>query len=145
MSGVEIAGLILGAFPLLIHALEHYGKGAELLTDWWRIQRAYTKCKQDLEYHKILFEGNVEQFLLPLVVDDDELKTLLEDPAGEAWEAEELEVRLKERLPKSYGVFLNIMKDINELMEGLKKELGVQNSQYVAKVNEVSTVAICLP
>jgi hypothetical protein len=136
MSGVEIAGLILGAFPLLIHALEHYGKGAKVLTDWWRIQRAYTKCKQDLEYHKILFEDSVEQFLLPLVVDDDELKSLVDDPAGEAWEDEELEERLKERLPKSYTVFLNIMKDINELMETLKKELGVHNPQFVAKVNE---------
>jgi len=138
MSGIELAGLIIGVFPLLIHALERYGEGAELLSDWWRIQRAYKKCKHDLEYHQILFEENVERFLLPLVVDDDELKTLMNDPAGELWEEKELEDRLKERLPKSYQLFLGIMGDINDLMESMKKELGVHNAQFVAKINEVS-------
>ncbi|KAF2262757.1 hypothetical protein CC78DRAFT_519767 [Lojkania enalia] len=140
MSGIEIAGLVLGAFPILIHALESYRESAEVLVDWWRIQRAYKKCKQDLHYHRILFEGNIERFLLPLIVDDDELKTLMADPAGDAWEDKELETRLTERLPKSYGLFLDIMSDINELMEALKKELGVNNSKFQASVNPSGTL-----
>ncbi|KAF2744653.1 hypothetical protein M011DRAFT_496157 [Sporormia fimetaria CBS 119925] len=130
MSGIEVAGLVLGAFPILIRALESYREGAEFLGDWWRIQRAYTKCRQDLQYHQVLFEGNVERFLLPLVVDDEELKNLMSDPAGEAWRDEELEARLKERLPKSYRIFLDTMGNINDLMEDLKKELGVYNRLF---------------
>ena len=137
MSGIEIAGLVLGAFPLLLAALDKYREGAEVLTDWWRIQRAYKRCKQDLEYHRILFEGNIERFLLPLVVDEDELKHLMADPAGKDWEDKTMEERLKERLPKSYYVFLDVISDINGLMEALKVDLGVQNKNVQAFVNQV--------
>jgi hypothetical protein len=84
MSGIEIAGLILGAFPVLIYTLEKYREGAEALVDWWRIQRAYRKCRQDLQFHQILFEGNVERFLLPLVLDDDDYKHLWRTLQGRA-------------------------------------------------------------
>lgn len=145
MSGIEIAGLVLGVFPLLIRALEGYREAAEVGRDWWRIQRAYDKCFQDLKYHQMILEGNIERFLLPLVVDDEEMKTLMADPAGEEWEDEELETRLKERLPKSYGVFLNIMSDITEIMEALKKELGVNNPKFQARINEVSCHQVHTP
>ncbi|RYP69578.1 hypothetical protein DL771_006015 [Monosporascus sp. 5C6A] len=136
MSGIELAGLVLGAFPILIHALESYREGAEVLKDWWQIQRAYKKCKHDIDYHRTVFESNIERLLLPLVVDDDELKDLMNDPAGKAWEDGELEKRLRERLPKSYDLFLDIIGNINRLMESLKKELGVHNPQFHAKIDE---------
>lgn len=144
MSGIEIAGLVLGAFPLLIYALESYREGAEVVGDWWRIERAYTKCKQDLRYHQLLFEGNIERFLLPLVVDDDKLKQLMENPAGIAWEDPELEKKLQQRLPKAYDTFLGVMVDINKLMESFKKALGVNNEKFgtiVTKVRKLSTNA----
>jgi len=34
MSGVEIAGFVLAAFPLLISAGEHYREGFEPLVKW---------------------------------------------------------------------------------------------------------------
>ncbi|KAH6861234.1 hypothetical protein B0T12DRAFT_404359 [Alternaria alternata] len=136
MSGIEIAGLVLGAFPLLIHALESYRKGAELFGDWWQIERAYTKCRQNLKYHQLLFEGNIERFLLPLVVDDEELTQLMKDPAGTVWEDPELEKKLRERLPKAYDTFLGVMVDINELMENLKKALGVNDQKFRTRVTK---------
>jgi hypothetical protein len=136
MSGVEVAGLILGAFPLLIQVLKSYREGAEAINDWWKIERAYKKTCQDLSYHEILFEGSVKQFLLPLVADDDELLVLMADPAGSAWENVELEVRLRQRLPKSYDLFLDIIGDINNLVDTLKKELGVKG-KFRALVTKV--------
>ncbi|KAF2003782.1 hypothetical protein P154DRAFT_460518 [Amniculicola lignicola CBS 123094] len=141
MSGIEVAGLVLGAFPLLIYALESYREGAEVVGDWWRIERAYTKCKQDLKYHQLLFEGNIERFLLPLVVDDDELKLLMKNPAGTAWEDPELEKKLQERLPKAYDTFLGVMIDINKLMESLKRELGVNNPKFQTNVSKTGKLS----
>lgn len=135
MSGIEIAGLVLGAFPLLIQALKTYREGAETLKDWWKIERAYKKTNQDLNYHQILFEENVERFLLPLVADDDELRALMADPAGKGWEDAELELRLRQRLPKSYDLFLDIIGDISGLVESLKGELGVKG-RFQARVNK---------
>ncbi|KAF1936164.1 hypothetical protein EJ02DRAFT_359753 [Clathrospora elynae] len=118
MSGIEIAGLVLGPIPLLIHALDSYLEGAEALRDWWRIE---STC------HQLLSEGNVVRFLLALVVDEDELKTLMDDPAGQSWEDPELEQRLQERLPKSYPIFLDIIRDINALVDLMKQEPQVSS------------------
>lgn len=137
MSGIEIAGLILGTFPLLIAALDSYREGADVLVDWWRVQRAYKKCRQDVMYHHILFEQTIERFLFPFVVDDDEFKTLMADPAGDAWRDAELETRLQARLPKSYPIFREIMNTIFELMESLKKEMGLQSPGSLFMINGV--------
>lgn len=145
MSGIEIAGLVLGAFPLLIHALESYREAADLLSDWWRIEGAYRKCRHELDYHQLMFEGNIERFLLPLVADEEELKDLIADPAGDSWEDPELEERLRCRLPKSYKIFLDIMRDINDVIELLKKELGVKNKKFQAKMNQVCDFIPRLP
>lgn len=68
----------------------------------------------------------MERLLLPLVVDDDEFSTLMADPAGKHWEDVELELRLRQRLPKSYDVFLEIIGNISGLVDSLKKELVVK-------------------
>ena len=142
MSGIEIAGLVIGTFPLLISGFEHYGKSVSAL---WRFHLAHKNCKHVLLYHHTLLEYNIEELLLPLVVDDDKLKRLIEDPAGKMWEDPELEERLKERLPGSYDVFLTIMIKINKLVEELKRELGVINPPFVPQVDEVSRDPVAAP
>jgi hypothetical protein len=142
MSGIEVAGIVLGAFPLLIHALESYREGAEVLSDWWNIQRAYKKCRQDLSYHQLLFEGHVEQFLLPLVVDDNELKMLMASPSDEAWKDPDLERRLQNRLPRSYDLFLDIIGSIQTLMKDLGAELGLDDVVFQDRVNKVNILHV---
>lgn len=141
MSGIEIAGLVLGAFPLLIHALESYRESLDILKDWYKIQRAYRHSIRTLGILQVQFERNVERFLLPLVVDDDELKELMANPAGKGWEDPDLETRLQQRLPESYKWFLETIVEINRIVEALKKELGVTNHNFQARVNEVSDMS----
>ncbi|KAH6632932.1 hypothetical protein C7974DRAFT_162289 [Boeremia exigua] len=140
MSGIEIAGLVLGAFPLLIHALESYHESLDILRDWYKVQRAYRHSIRTLGIQKIQFERNVERFLLPLVVDDVELKELMADPAGERWEDPDLETRLQQRLPESYKLFLETIVEINRVVESLKQEMGVTNSSFQARVDENSVL-----
>lgn len=102
MSGIEIAGLVLGAFPLLIFALESYRESSEVIGNWYRIQRPYRHSVRTIGIQEVQFERNLERFLLPLVVDDAEFKVLMEDPAGKGWEDPDLESRLRTRLPGSY-------------------------------------------
>lgn len=145
MSGIELASLVLGAFPVLIYVLDKYREGAEVLVHWWQIRRAFLKCRQDLEYYRIIYEENIQRLLLPVVVDSDELDTLMKDPAGKGWEDKELETRLKSRLPKSHHLFLDIIHSMNELMESIKKEFGVQSATFQTRLAQVSCLFVtCL-
>jgi hypothetical protein len=64
----------------MISGLEHYRESAEVLESWWKIKREYQKCMRNLKYHKVAFEENLEELLLPLIVDEDKLQQLLNNP-----------------------------------------------------------------
>ncbi|KUJ07975.1 uncharacterized protein LY89DRAFT_742271 [Mollisia scopiformis] len=110
MSGVEIAGFVLAAFPLLISALEHYRETAEVLEGWWNIKTEYKKCMRNIKYHQIVFEENLEELLLPLIADEEKLQRLLQNPGGHEWDDTELEKILQKRMPKTYSVYLDTIK-----------------------------------
>jgi hypothetical protein len=46
---------------------------AEVLGNFWKIQREYKKWKHKLDFCRLGFEQNLEEFLLPLIADEDEL------------------------------------------------------------------------
>jgi hypothetical protein len=136
MSGVEVASFVLAAFPLMISALEHYRKSAEVLEGWWKIKREYRKCKDNLNYHKVAFEENLEELLLPLIVDEDKLQRLLDDPGGPEWKDPELEKMLKERMPKTYSSYLDTIGMMMEVVEGLDDALGIKKANFRHRVDD---------
>ena len=71
------------------------------------------------------FRQNIEQYLLPLVVDEDELNLLISEPCGLAWKDPALETRLRARLPKAYDLYLETIEELGEVMKSLQDELGV--------------------
>ena len=125
MSGIEAAGLVLGIFPLLISALEHYRESAEVLSSWLAFKRKYQKVKHDIEWLRFSYTQNLRELLLPLICDEDEVEVLLTDPLGKLWSEPELESKLKERLAGAYIHCLRAIKDVNEVMEKWKHELGL--------------------
>ena len=134
MSGIEAAGFVLAVFPLLISALEDYRQGWGILEDWWKIKREYKKCQQNIKLQKLVFEENLEQLLSTLVYDKDELKLLIADPGGDKWRDAGLEHGLKERLPRSYDIYLEIIGEIKTIMESLKNALGVDMTGIQGKL-----------
>jgi hypothetical protein len=135
MSGVEVAGLVLGAFPLLISALEHYRETAEVLSDWWQIKREYRKCKDEIRFHQLAFEQNLEKYLLPMIVDEEELQHLIAKPGGPEWRNPDLEGKLKERLPKAYDLFFSTILQMNDTMQELENEIGGKRMNFQKKVS----------
>ncbi|KAF2462403.1 hypothetical protein BDY21DRAFT_13767 [Lineolata rhizophorae] len=136
MSGVELAGLLLGTFPLIISALENYSKLAEATSDWWRFKRVYTKWITDVRLHQLFFDRALEELLLPLIVDDKRLQLLKAEPLGLAWKDPDLEERLQERLSDSYDLYMQIIMDIQDVTEKLKKELGVDKPSMKRRIGD---------
>jgi len=136
MSGVEVAGFVLAAFPLAISALEHYRQTAETLGVFWKIRREYKTWTHSLDICRLAFEQNLEEFLLPLITDEDELQRLIAEPDGVEWKNPELEKRLRQRLPRSYNLYLESIDRIKDVMNDLKHELGIDKASFQTKVSE---------
>ncbi|MCJ1402491.1 hypothetical protein MMC11_005711 [Xylographa trunciseda] len=141
-TGVEAAGLVLAAFPLLVSAAEHYREGFEKIQEWYHFRPEFTAFCHAIDIQRALFDGNLEELLVPLVVSDTEMNTLLQDPGGLSWL--DLEDRLRDRLPRSYTQYRVTMDEMNIIMEKLlKTQFGIEQKISVPK--RLLTTAIRKP
>lgn len=136
MSGIEVAGLVLGAFPLAILALEQYRDVARRMGFWYEIRLEYQRSSSELKFHRLSFLRNLKQLLMPLVADDAQLQRLIADPGGAAWKDSAIDQALKTRLQDSYGLYLEILDEMQRAMRELKDDLAVDNSGVQVKMTE---------
>lgn len=135
MSGFEVAGLVLGAFPLAITALEKYREVATRLGLFRHIRLQYKKCRDDLEFHRLVFKRNLRHLLLPLVVDDDRIEALLADPGGDSWKEPLVADLLEKRLQDSFELYIEYIEGMDCVMKEIHKELAFDSQSVQTKVN----------
>ncbi|KAK0102753.1 hypothetical protein ONS95_006351 [Cadophora gregata] len=129
MSGIEIAGLVLGSFPLLISAAEHYKKGFEPLEKWYKFRTQFITFIDAVDIQKQLFNLALECFLRSIDIEEDELERCMGDGGYEGWRRPELSERLATRLGPSLGVFKSTIQTMNGLVHDLEVILGIKNGQ----------------
>ncbi len=139
MSGFEVAGVVLGAFPLVLSALEKYRELATRLGLWGKIHLEYKKWRDDLDFYQILFTRQLRQLLLPLVTDDDKIRELISSPGGDSWKDQSISNLLEERLGDSYQLYLEYIKGIERVMDEIGRELSIESRL----VQEKMTVLVC--
>ncbi|KAF2730966.1 hypothetical protein EJ04DRAFT_443922 [Polyplosphaeria fusca] len=137
MSGFEIAGVVLGAFPIAIEALDKYRELARMWGFWWEIRSAYQTCSLEVKFHRLSFRRNLQQLLLPMVADQEQIKRLLADPGGEEWHRDTVEQQLIDRLQDSYELYLEIIKQLQRTMQDLNTELAVDKAGVQDKLAAV--------
>lgn len=125
MSGLEVAGLVLGAFPIAIEVLGRYKEVARRLGFWYKVAAEHKKCDSQLKYYRLIYENNLKRLLLPLTgLDDKQIDKLLQDPAGSCWTEAKTAESLEKRLGSSYEVYLQCMDEIHDLVKGMNHELS---------------------
>ncbi|KAI5788272.1 hypothetical protein EDC01DRAFT_748917 [Geopyxis carbonaria] len=121
----EIAGVVLGGFPLILAAMEHMEKAK----DWWKYKTQYSKFIKLLRHEKIYFEETIEDLLGQLVDGDCELREMLENANNPRWRDPNLQKALQEKLPKSYSLYIAIIGDLRDAIQELKHKSGVDKVQ----------------
>ncbi|MBE3048670.1 hypothetical protein IMZ48_40465 [Candidatus Bathyarchaeota archaeon] len=142
MSGLEVAGVVLGAFPLAIAALDRRRDLARRLNLWQAIRPEYFSCKTDLGFHRATLTSNLRQLLLPLVVDDTTINQLLADPGGEGWKDPSIDNLLRDRLGEKYELYFEYIKGMEMVMHEVREELAADSDAVQEKLNTpVSSIA----
>lgn len=150
MSGFEILGVILGAFPLAISAMEHYEECKKVAGTFYKIRRAHRKDFGRVKDCQLKFRLNMKELLLPLLADDlvskIEYEQLLASPGGPGWQEDHVEESLAERLGDCHERYIEILKEMEETMFMLCKATKVDDEQFQAllKSQSVSRAAIVL-
>ncbi|RFU31084.1 hypothetical protein B7463_g5232, partial [Scytalidium lignicola] len=126
MSGVEIVGFLLGGFPLLISAAEHYKEGFEPLAKWYRFRDDFIQFIDAVATLKLLFDQTLERFLISADIPDEELQQFMTNPNYEGWHRAELLGLLTEKLGSAHEVFMSTIRRMNKLLLELKEMLMVK-------------------
>ena len=124
MSGVEAAGFVLAAIPLLISACEHYAEGVSTIRRWHSYKMELKRMRLSLDTEYVIFRDTCEKLLDGLVQSED-LEDLINDPGGIAWRDHDLGHRLAKRLQKSYHVYLGSVEEMTAAIKDVHDRLGL--------------------
>ncbi|CZR68674.1 uncharacterized protein PAC_18573 [Phialocephala subalpina] len=129
MSGVEIAGFVLGGFPLLISAAEHYREGFEPLLKWKRFRTEFICFIDAVDIEKQLYDQMLERFLLSANVPHEELQLFMTKRDYEGWHRADLVDVLQRHLGTSYPVYMSTINTMTKLMAELQDVLSLKNGE----------------
>ncbi|KAL8655055.1 MAG: hypothetical protein Q9226_003196 [Calogaya cf. arnoldii] len=139
MSGFEVAGIALAAFPIIINGLKHVVAGIETAKRWKRYRLELKDYADILESASVYFLDTLDELLSDIVRTDEELSMLLGIPGGSLWKEKVYEERLRRRLDRSYSSYLKTVSKLEQALQGMCKRLGVDNAGSV-KWDDYSTL-----
>jgi hypothetical protein len=116
MSGIEVAGIILGVIPLLVEGLGTYKKGIKSIRTGFQKKKEVEKLCRALRHQQRLLEELLKSVLLHsgcLVPSEFSGKTqlILLDP--------ELQAAVREYLGENYDVLIDALQECEEVIEQL--------------------------
>ncbi|KAK5741773.1 hypothetical protein LTR17_003764 [Elasticomyces elasticus] len=145
MSGLEIIGLVLGAFPLAISALEHWREAADVLRLMNNFEQDWGKTLDDIKDEYLDYQLNLKILLLPLVcdekLDEDQLDLLLSDSSHRDWKNEDLTRALSARSDIAHVRFMETMQSLQQLVWKLLILLGVDKPRTQARLRAAEDLA----
>lgn len=127
MSGFEVAGLALGAIPIVVSGLELSIRGITTLNKWRAYRRHIDNLILDLETEHCKLK-NVLEHLLEGIAPSEQIEEMIRDPFGPSWHDKAIQAKVQQRLWNSDKVFRRHIVRIREAVEELKVRLGIDES-----------------
>jgi len=97
MSGFEIAGVVLSAFPLAIEGIKAYSIGIKTMKTMKDYKQILREFARELRVEKCKFD-NLCLELLSEIVNPARLKRMMADPRADEWSDKSFKRQLKGRL-----------------------------------------------
>ncbi|KAI1152397.1 hypothetical protein F4825DRAFT_418906 [Nemania diffusa] len=127
MSGLEIAGLVLGALPLAIQAVQGYREALHSISPK-HVKRYLDSIERDLQTEHLRLQNTCETLLVGIVSQLD-IQSMIKDPFGPGWKSYVDKLRL--RLYASYDAFDECIKAMYMAIKELKSKLGIEGESRI--------------
>ena len=124
MSGIEVAGLAIGALPLIAAVVTSYHITYDKIHTFRHAGRELKKLLTQMQTHKQNFMNECHLLLLFAAGDQNERKTkkMLDDGSHEAWRDESLNEQFNKYLSDNVEACTAIIEDIKVTLEELEAE-----------------------
>lgn len=128
MSGIEVIGITLAVFPILVNGLNNVTSGVETIKRWKRYRLKLQEYADIVEAASVFFFDTLDELLGDVVDSDEELELLLETPGGILWKKPEYEARLRKRLDRSYSSYLKTVSTLVRALQTMSGKLGIDGT-----------------
>jgi hypothetical protein len=128
----EIAGLVLGAIPLLISALEHHEKLVKPAVAFVRWRGQLPNFTRRLWMGHTAYEQNVRLLLMQAMSSED-IDRIMGDPHSDDWKDEWLVKELQEKLGHAYQPAMSTIKEIADIMGSVATALNIDGADKVRR------------
>lgn len=121
MSGLEVGGLVLAVFPLVISAIEGYRKGLEVLRLWdaQNYKAEIEAIGLEIEIQATIFR-NSYLALLQVFMDQRSLVRLLADPQAMQQNSAAITSNLKSYLGVQWEMYAKVMGRLHNTLTALR-------------------------
>lgn len=137
MSGFEIAGIVLGAFPIALELLDRYREVAKRMGLWRHIGKHHNHCKTKLAIQRLQYSHHLKKLLLPIEdMDKQIIKQLMDNPKGNSWKEGTTADQLRKRLGASYGPYISIMEMFDESLTNIRDQLALDMAELDERIDD---------
>ena len=126
LTGVETAGLVLAAFPLVLDGLSRWLEGVQKVKRWRRIHRQLKNYEIRLQSQRVTYQNTLELLLVGIVQTDEDTAAMLADPRGDVWKEAKYEHLLRRRLDRAYDTFFEMLQLMSTTLSEIEKKLGME-------------------
>ena len=124
VTGVETAGLVLAAFPLIVDGLSHYVDGARTIRRFFKFQETLDVYFIKLTTQESLFRRSLEVlFVRAGMVESEELDLMIHDPKCDLWKDSRRDTCLRSFLGSTYRAYLETVKSLSKTCAVMQERL----------------------
>ncbi|KZM21838.1 uncharacterized protein EKO05_0003128 [Ascochyta rabiei] len=144
MSGIEIAGLVLGCLPLLIQGIESYNEGLDPIKSFMRWDKELPQCIRKLRNQHVHYSQTIRILLEPITADV-ELAEMMTDPgSSQLWKDKDMAMKLQDRLQESYHAYQGTIGDIERITKQIASKLDLDRANEL-KRNDLEALLAANP
>ncbi|KAF8418436.1 hypothetical protein EV426DRAFT_679684 [Tirmania nivea] len=117
-TGMEIAGLVLGAFPLAIEGIKAYSNGMKTIKDMKNYQQILRQFTRELKVERCKYDNTLLE-VLTMLVGPANASQMKADLTSAEWDDEGFQAQLKTRLRPAEGTldnWLGVAKQLNKTL-----------------------------
>ncbi|KAF2192023.1 hypothetical protein K469DRAFT_655253 [Zopfia rhizophila CBS 207.26] len=127
MSGLEVAGVVLGGIPVIVNALQCYADGVATIKSVFQYEDVYLDIHASLVVSMTIFQQSCEELLRGLLLPDSQFCALIEKQEG--WEDPDLINRLKLRMgDRDFQVYTKFTRRLRKRTLVLAEKLQLQSN-----------------
>jgi hypothetical protein len=135
MSGLEVIGVVLGAVPLVISALEHYAEGVKTIRVIRHAAQEFRAVARKLEAEHLLFRNTLAILLNDCTdIGAATVRSLMDDVRGEDWGKPSVKAALERRLGESMDSYLKHIQSISDALDDFQDRLHLGSDGQVSSL-----------